>query len=179
MNVNINNDLTKILLIVVAGGVLLYLINSYSKTQESKQKNENDAVDMFENQNVEDDEINASEISGQNEIYERVDSEKNDFTNKLPKDCFPKDQLSHEDLLPNDTNSKWAQVNPSGKGELGDQNFLSAGYHVGVNTVGQSLRNPNLQIRSEPPNPQKKVSPWMQTTMEPDINRKSLEIGGC
>ena len=76
-------------------------------------------------------------------------------------------------------NSKWAQVNPVGQGELGDQNFLNAGYHVGVNTVGQTLRNANLQIRSEPPNPQLKVSPWLQSTIEPDTNRKPMEIGGC
>ena len=74
---------------------------------------------------------------------------------------------------------KWAQVNPVGQGELGDQNFLNAGYHVGVNTVGQTLRNANLQIRSEPPNPQLKVSPWLQSTIEPDTNRKPMEIGGC
>ena len=92
-------------------------------------------------------------------------------------DCFPKDQLSAQELLPTDANSQWAQVNPDGQGELGDQNFLSAGFHIGVNTVGQSLRNANLQLRSEPANPQIKVSPWQQSTIDPDNNRKPLEIG--
>ena len=41
------------------------------------------------------------------------------------------------------------------------------------------MRNPNLQIRSEPANPQVKVSPWLQSTIEPDSNRRPLEIGGC
>ena len=58
-------------------------------------------------------------------------------------------------------------------------NFLNAGYHIGVNTTGQTLRNSNLGLRSEPPNPQMKVSPWNQTTIEPDTNRRGLEIGGC
>jgi len=35
-----------------------------------------------------------------------------------------------------------------------------------------------MQIRSEPPNPQKKVGPWMQSTIEPDLGRKALEVGG-
>ena len=48
-----------------------------------------------------------------------------------------------------------------------------------VNTVGQTLRNANRQLRSEPPNPQVKVSPWLQTTIEADTNRRPLEIGGC
>lgn len=99
---------------------------------------------------------------------------------KTIKDCYPKDRLTTEDLLPKDAaNSKWAQSNPAGQGDVKDQNFLTAGYLVGINTVGQSLRNPNLQLRSEPPNPQFKVSPWQQSTIEPDVNRRPLEIGGC
>ena len=131
------------------------------------------------------DEIEASQGLGHNEVFASVngtDSDKGDFgldNNQLPKDCFPKDQLSASDLLPQDANSKWAQVNPAGQGSVGDQNFLNAGYHVGVNTVGQTMRNPNLQLRSEPPNPQVQVSPWMNTSMEPDTNRRAMEIGGC
>lgn len=99
--------------------------------------------------------------------------------NQLPSDCYPKDQLTPTELLPGDPNSKWAQVNPVGQGDLKDQNFLNAGYHLGVNTIGQTLRNANLQLRSEPANPQVKVSPWMQSTMEPDIGRRPMEIGGA
>ena len=97
--------------------------------------------------------------------------------NRLPNECYPKDVLTPGDLLPQDSNSTWAQTVPNGQGSLGDQNFLNAGFHVGINTVGQSLRNANLQLRSEPPNPQLKVSPWLQTTIEPDANRKAFEIG--
>jgi hypothetical protein len=94
--------------------------------------------------------------------------------------CFPKDSLTAKDLLPSDDSSnKWAQVNPVGKGDIQDQNFVVAGHHIGVNTVGQSLRNANRQLRSEPANPQVKVSPWNQATIDPDVNRKGLEIGGC
>ena len=98
--------------------------------------------------------------------------------NQLPSECYPKDVLNSADLLPRDANSIWAQVAPNGQGALSDQNFLTAGYHIGINTVGQTLRNANRQLRSEPPNPQVKVSPWNQTTIEPDINRRPLEIGG-
>lgn len=97
---------------------------------------------------------------------------------QLPSECYPKDVLASGDLLPRDANSLHAQVVPSGQGALADQNFLTAGYHIGINTVGQTLRNANRQLRSEPPNPQSKVSPWNQSTIEPDINRRPLEIGG-
>jgi|TARA_B100000902_G_C27296343_1_gene910166 hypothetical protein len=43
-----------------------------------------------------------------------------------------------------------------------------------INISGQSLRNANMQLRSEPPNPIKKVGPWMQSTIEPDLYRKQL-----
>lgn len=95
--------------------------------------------------------------------------------NAEPKDCFPQEHLDPKDLLPNDTTTKWAQTNPSGQGNIGEQNFLDAGYHIGINTVGQSMRNANLQFRSEPPNPQTRVSPWLQSTIDPDLGRKPLE----
>ena len=122
------------------------------------------------------DNINRSEPLGQNEEYKSVEGELKSRSH-LPNDCYPKDVLSPEELLPRDVDSVWAQSVPAGQGSLGDKNFLNAGFHVGVNTVGQSLRNANRQIRSEPPNPQIKVSPWMQTTIEFDTNRKPLEIG--
>jgi cell division protein FtsL len=97
---------------------------------------------------------------------------------QLPSECYPKDVLTSSDLLPRNANSLHAQVVPSGQGALSDQNFLTAGFHTGINTVGQSLKNANLQLRSEPPNPQVKVSIWNQSTIEPDTNRRPLEIGG-
>ena len=117
------------------------------------------------------------EASGSNADYKSLDNNDGLVGDAAPADCFPKDQLTAQELLPSDANNQWAQVNPDGQGELGDQNFLSAGFHIGVNTVGQSLRNANLQLRSEPANPQVKVSPWQQSTIEPDNNRKPLEIG--
>jgi len=92
--------------------------------------------------------------------------------------CFPRDRLTANDLLPKDAaNSKWAQINPSGAGDIQDQNYLTAGYHIGINTIGQSLRNANLQLRSEIPNPQVAIGPWQISTIEPDIRAHSLEIG--
>jgi len=90
--------------------------------------------------------------------------------------CVQMDTVSPEDLLPNaDSENIWDT--PANPGDISGANFLDAGHHLGVNTVGQSLRNANRQLRSEPPNPQVKVSPWLQTTIEPDVNRRPMEIG--
>ena len=122
--------------------------------------------------------VDASEPLGNNESPRTLQEGESNQMNQLPSECYPKDVLSSADLLPQDADSLYAQVNPSGQGSLQDQNFLTAGYHVGINTVGQSLRNANRQLRSEPANPQVKVSPWQQSTIEPDINRRPLEING-
>lgn len=103
-----------------------------------------------------------------------------DGSQAVPAECFPRDKLSASDLLPKDAaNSKWAQANPAGQGSITDQNFLNAGYHVGINTVGSSLRNPNYQLRSDPIIERRAVSPWMQSTIAPDLTRKPLEGGEC
>jgi hypothetical protein len=96
---------------------------------------------------------------------------------EAPAGCYPRDQLTPSELLPRDMNSIWAEQNPMGPGSLKGKNFLSAGALIGVNTVGQSLRNANLQIRSEPPNPQVPVSIFNQSTIAPDISHRPLEIG--
>jgi len=95
----------------------------------------------------------------------------------IPSSCSQPNIQNPAELLPKDSNSQWAQLNPSGKGELANVNLLKAGYHIGIDTVGQSLRNANLQIRSEPPNPQLNVGPWNTSTIEPDFMRIPLELG--
>jgi len=96
---------------------------------------------------------------------------------EAPAGCYPRDQLTPIELLPADQNTIYAQQNPMGVGSLKGKNFLSAGALIGVNTVGQSLRNANLQLRSEPPNPQTPVSIFFQSTIGPDISHRPLEVG--
>lgn len=91
--------------------------------------------------------------------------------------CFTRDRLTSSDLLPKDANNAWTQANPATSGDVRNQNYLTSGYHIGINTIGQSLRNANLQLRSEIPNPQIAVSPWMISTIEPDIRATNFEIG--
>jgi hypothetical protein len=95
----------------------------------------------------------------------------------MPSSCSKPNMQNPSDLLPKDNNSQWAQLNPAGKGEFANTNFLKAGYHIGIDTIGQTLRNANLQIRSEPANPQVSVGPWNLSTIEPDFLRVPMELG--
>ena len=91
---------------------------------------------------------------------------------------FSGQDISASDLLPQSLEgNEFADRHPEGLGPLSDKNFLQSGFHVGINTVGTSLRNANVGIRSEPANPTGTQSPWNQTTITPDLNRKPLEIG--
>jgi hypothetical protein len=95
----------------------------------------------------------------------------------LPPSCSKKTSFDDpKELLPKQGQNKFSALQPT-TNDLQGVNLLQAGYHIGVDTVGQSLRNANLQLRSEPANPQTAVSPWMNSTMEPDLQRKPLEIG--
>jgi hypothetical protein len=119
--------------------------------------------------------VSASEPLGQNEGQLAVEG-----IGRTPSTCYPQQTLKPEDLLPTDESKAIQEFNaakPIGQGILQGVNLLDAGYHVGVNTVGQSLRNANRQLRSDPPNPQVAVSPWMNTTISPDLPRRPLEVG--
>lgn len=83
------------------------------------------------------------------------------------------------DLLPKDANSQWSALNPNStnSGDILMPDLLQAGYHIGLDTIGQSLRNPNLQLRSDPVIQKADIGPWNQSTIEPDYGRVPLEIG--
>lgn len=90
----------------------------------------------------------------------------------------PYDTAAPRDLLPNDQNSEWSKLNPVANGNgVVMPDLLQAGYHIGLDTIGQTLRNANQQLRSDPIIPKRDTGPWMQSTIEPDLGRAPLEIG--
>jgi hypothetical protein len=162
--------LFKIVFIVLIGLVLFAIVTHYNKKNKLTTKEKFEAnSELLTATNPE---VTASEH--QNETFKPVDYQ----TQSYPSDCFPKDKLTSEDLLPKDaSNTLFAQVVPAGSGGVADQNYLTSGYSIGINTVGSSLRNANQSIRSEPLNPQNPVSPWLNSTITGDMNRRPLEIG--
>ena len=143
---------------------------------------ENNAVEEFYGGHESEEEelqkrVNLETFEDQNNEPENDEVEENVTSNNNVSNNNPVDNgvMKCSDLLPMDTNSTWAQVSPSGVGDLCSKNLLNSGHHLGVNTTGTSLRNANRQIRSEPPCPQVNVSPWLQTTIAPDLLRRPLE----
>ena len=84
-------------------------------------------------------------------------------------------EVNPKELLPKG-GGMFDNLAPAGA-DLNNIQLLKAGHHMGINTVGGSLRNANLQVRSEPANPVTNVSPWMNSTIEPETMRVPLELG--
>ena len=81
------------------------------------------------------------------------------------------------DLLPKDNNTQFGDFNMLNQGNIVMPDLLDAGYLIGLDTIGQSLRNANLQERSDPIIPKTNVGPWNNSTIEPDLARVPLELG--
>ena len=160
------------------GALLLLLVVAYAANMFLNYLNDKGAFGYEGNSNMQDQHKNAessatvkpSDPDG-NEEYANVSGI---GSTQPPVSANCNANQNPSELLPHDSNSQWSELNPSGKGELSNINLLQAGHHIG--TISQSLRNANLQIRSEPANPQMNVGPWNNTTMEPDNQRRGVEI---
>ena len=70
------------------------------------------------------------------------------------------------ELLPSDANSQWASLNPVNQSNPQMPDMLQAGYHIGLDTIGQTMKNANLQLRPDPVIEKKDIGPWNQSTIE-------------
>ena len=94
------------------------------------------------------------------------------FDKVIPKNN--RKTLSSSELLPVEENDKWFQ-NPNSKFNLMEAvNLEIPEIKIGIDTVGQSRKNATYDLRSAPPNPKFVVSPWSNSTIEPDYNTKPL-----
>lgn len=122
-------------------------------------------------------------LDGMGTGYESAHVDTPKTAEQKPADAFSstgsKQIASPNDLLPADQNSQWAALNPvnMSQGNIIAGDMLQAGYHIGLDTIGQTLKNANLQLRSDPIIPKQNVGPWNQSTYEPDLARVPLEIG--
>ena len=164
-----------LVLLIVAYGVSMFANYLGAKGMPGPESNAH-MQQQYKNTNMEASAaVRASDPNG-NEVFASANGVQTSMPG-LPSSCSNPNIQNPAELLPKSSDNQWAQLNPSGKGELANVNLLKAGYHVGIDTIGQSLRNANLQIRSEPPNPQLNVGPWNQSTIEPDFQRVPLQLG--
>jgi hypothetical protein len=86
---------------------------------------------------------------------------------------------SPNELLPTLTpdEQNFEALNPMSHNNPQTPDLLQAGYHIGLDTIGQTMKNANRQLRSDPVIQKQEIGPWNQSTIEPDLMRVPLEVG--
>ena len=84
-------------------------------------------------------------------------------------------QYDSKDYLPKELNDTWFDTDFSqAKYNVNDDKLINTErYVIGINTVGQSLKNASYDMRGTIANPKFTVSPWNNSTYEPDYNIKT------
>ncbi len=80
-------------------------------------------------------------------------------------------QKTDEGLLPVEEKDWFEDVTPT---KIKNRHLINIYRPVGVNTISTSLKNPSLDIRGAPANPKTVVSPFLNSSIEPDHNIKGL-----
>ena len=167
---NLKSHQLLMIVALVVGGYFLY---TYSK---SKAGSLDGYAEINEAGGAASNEYVPSSPHGENSANASVNGGNTNMQG-LPPSCVRQNVTDPRDLLPRDANSEFSQLNPQGDGDVQNVSFIKAGVLQGINTVGSTLKNANLQLRSEPPNPQLSTGPWNQSTISADMQRRPLEIG--
>ena len=88
-------------------------------------------------------------------------------------DCPTEDLFDNSNYLPQEVNNDWFDVQPEPI-SVKNRHLVNVTRPYGVSTVSSSLKNPTLDIRGTPACPKFVVSPWHQSSIEPDHNLKPL-----
>jgi hypothetical protein len=76
-----------------------------------------------------------------------------------------------EGLLPVEEKDWFEDVTPT---KIKNRHLINIYRPVGVNTISTSLKNPSLDLRGAPANPKQVISPFLNSSIEPDHNIKGL-----
>ena len=120
-----------------------------------------------------------------NDTYETGAELDSAFQRPIPQQARPDEvpinknnlkKYDAKDFLPKEINSQWFDTDFSqAKYNVNDDKLINTErYVIGVNTVGQSLKNASYDIRGTVPNPKFTVSPWNNSTYEPDFNIRPM-----
>lgn len=114
--------------------------------------------------------------SGQvtNNDFEGVDASGDNLAQYVPgKGSSAKDDIYNaKELLPKQADKDWFEVHNNVK--VKNSHLINVYRPIGANTVSGTLRNPTWDFRGDIANPRYVVSPWLQSTIDPDINSRGL-----
>lgn len=89
------------------------------------------------------------------------------------QNCEPEDLFDVDKYLPQEVNDDWFEVQPEPI-SVKNRHLINITKPIGINTIGTSLKNASYDIRGTPANPKYVVSPFLNSSIEPDVNLKPL-----
>jgi hypothetical protein len=161
---------SNMMVLAIVALILIFLLFSYSETKGS-------ILDRMEGGTPA--EINTTQSTTQATTSQQATASQQAPVQTSGNSYASQPVANPSDLLPKDKNSDWASLNPLGINADGFQtpDLLQSGYHIGIDTIGQTLKNPSYDLRSDPIIEKKNISPWNMSTIEPNLARVPLEVG--
>lgn len=84
------------------------------------------------------------------------------------------DIFNSDNYLPQEQNNDWFDMVPETV-SVKNRNLINISHAIPASSINSSLRNATWDIRGDGiPNPKYVVSPWQQSTIEPDTNNKGF-----
>jgi len=167
-----------LLAVAAAGALVLYMMNSYGKAQSLTGEGMMDKLSGALGSKGPSSEMGPFGSSTHEAGSNAQPTEALQSRQPTGQSTYSESTLSASELLPKgEIGASWAAVNPAGMSDLKGQNFLQAGYHTNTALAGvsQTNRNASWDVRSEQPNPQGTVGPFLNTTIETNPFKRGLE----
>jgi hypothetical protein len=124
---------------------------------------------------------NCPQNQNENSGFSPSDDTGGKYASYMPTNKKGRVKLSEKDkfdaigLLPQEKNGEWFD-DPYSSTSVKSSHLINIYRPVGVNTISTTLKNPSHDIRGTPPNPKYPVSPWSNSSYEPDTNIRNESL---
>lgn len=96
------------------------------------------------------------------------------YFGKPRRELSDDEKFNASELLPKEEKQDWFEdVTPQ---KIKNRHLINIYRPIGVNTVITSRKNPSLDLRGNPVNPKTFVSPFLNSSIEPDVNARGICI---
>lgn len=94
------------------------------------------------------------------------------YSGKAKKELSEEEKFNASELLPKEERQDWFEdVTPQ---KIKNRHLINIYRPIGVNTVITSRKNGSLDIRGNPVNPKTFVSPFLNSSIDPDVNARGI-----
>ena len=94
------------------------------------------------------------------------------YAGKARKELSEEEKFNASELLPKEERQDWFEdVTPQ---KIKNRHLINIYRPIGVNTVITSRKNGSLDLRGNPVNPKTFVSPFLNSSIDPDVNARGI-----